>query len=146
MKMSLRTSSAENIVSSRLDAVIAAEQFFKKGKVLDGSTAIEQISAVYGRQVVTLFYCYGISRYPPINLEVIFLINPVSMVNSGACKSRLKSQLVLCCFAVLAFIVEEFSTSQNVFFCPQHVVPTFCENSSLQLQQKRLSKAHAPNT
>lgn len=41
-------------VSIGSEAVIAAEEFFSRGCVADGSTAIEQIAHVYGRQAVVV--------------------------------------------------------------------------------------------
>jgi len=41
-------------VSIGSDAVIAAEEYYKRGKVLDGKTAIETISKAYGNQAVVV--------------------------------------------------------------------------------------------
>jgi len=41
-------------VSIGSDAVIAAEEYYKRGKVLDGKTAIENISRAYGNQAVVV--------------------------------------------------------------------------------------------
>ncbi|KAF8059384.1 HISN4 [Scenedesmus sp. PABB004] len=41
-------------VSIGSDAVLAAEAYYAGGRALDGSTAIEQISAVYGKQAVVV--------------------------------------------------------------------------------------------
>ncbi len=41
-------------VSIGSDAVFAAEAYYARGGVADGSTAIEQISRVYGKQAVVV--------------------------------------------------------------------------------------------
>ncbi|KAF2743845.1 imidazole glycerol phosphate synthase HisHF [Sporormia fimetaria CBS 119925] len=41
-------------VSIGSDAVLAAEEYYKRGKILDGTTAIETISSAYGNQAVVV--------------------------------------------------------------------------------------------